>query len=144
MSRLIKWLVCVIPALTLAACISGSDFSRVSSTQTPFGPDAKVLVDKSERQKNSGEYYVYDGEVFQVKPDGVVVLQRAGRLVFIPWAAAQIQIESLGISTRYTPPASSDFELMRLTSRHPHGLTPDQLKEILTALKQDAILEVRR
>lgn len=143
MVRLVQFCFSLMLLGALSACVVGKDFSAVPATRSPYGPDIKVTVDIVKDAKKPRGHYVYDGELFEIRPEGFVVLRPVGKLAFIAWKIAKVDVPSLRISLKNSPPAPEDFELMRLTSRHPHGLTPDQLKTVLAGFGQTALEEVR-
>ena len=144
MKRLIKLAGVSLVAASLTSCVMGRDFSNAGSLQSPYGPFVNALVDSVAGKQNSGTYRTFDGELFEVRPDGfVLLLQKKGGLVFIKWDVAQMKVPSLGISNKYGPLTPENRELLRLASRHPYGLPPEQLNAVLASLGQAAMLEVR-
>lgn len=144
MKRLITLAGVSLVAASLTSCVMGKDFSNAGSLQTPYGPFVNAFVDSVAGKHNSGTYRTFDGELFEVRPDGFVLfLQPKGGLVFIKWELAQIKVPALGISNKYKVVTPKDREMLRLASRHPYGLPPEQLKVVLARLGQAAILEVR-
>jgi hypothetical protein len=88
----------------------------------------------------------YDGELLLVRSDGIVIVRNNDTLVLIRWNVAdRIEVKSLKlVLNTNVGPTRDHFERLRLSSRHPYGLTDAQVREVLARYKQTDLLVAQR
>lgn len=106
-------------------------------------PHARTAIGATVEAEAGGQY---TGELLWVRDDGVVVLTQTSRVVLIRWAVADhIRVRSLKLNVRgQEPPVRYDHERLRLSSRHPYGLTDAQMRDVLARYKQTDLDEAKR
>lgn len=116
-------------SLSLAGCVIGPSGETFKPAISPAGVEARLRFHKGEIR----------GELIEVRDTGVVVAP-PGDVLYVPFTAiraatfAQTNLGFLGGA-----PTAQVRERMRLLSRFPNGLPPDQLERFLAARGQQSL-----
>lgn len=129
--RLLPLTVLVVPLL--AACTIGTRGEGLFRNLQARGTTTHVRV---------GEVRA-TGELMEVRAaDMLVLVQR--RLTVVPYERIrEARFERSGVVLQGKPPSTGELEQLRLLSRYPYGLTPEQMRELLDTLGQDAPSELQ-
>ena len=116
-------------ALLLAGCVIGPSGQTFKPAMSAAGVEARLRFRKGELR----------GELIEVRDTGLVIAPR-GDVVYVPFTVirasrfAQTNLASLG-----GVPSPQTRERMRLLSRFPNGLPPDQLERFLASRGQQSL-----
>jgi hypothetical protein len=117
-------------ATLTGGCAYGMTAEKLTAAHEPAGVRTRV---------NTGQRHL-SGELIEVRDDGLLLVSdKIVRLVpYGTIVSAQFDQTKDQIDGRQ-PPARDRRERLRLLSRYPQGLTPDLLRELLRAYRQDEL-----
>jgi hypothetical protein len=121
---------CVVAiALSLGACFTGPAATEYAPALSPAGVRMSVRVGRDDIR----------AELLETRDSGIVVLA-PDVIAFIPFSAIR-DFTLAQERSRYAGgiPTPAVREHLRLRSRFPHGLSPEQLARLLAAQRQDAV-----
>lgn len=124
-------------ALLASGCQIGANAANFDVARNPEGVMMRLTT-------SSGSI---DGELLDVRDNGIVVLQADGRVAFAPWTATSMVVARnirMPISySRGQPPSADVRATLILVSHFPHGMTADIEKRILASRGQADMLVIR-
>jgi hypothetical protein len=122
----------VVPVLFLAVVVSACRFGgwKEDAVTSPLG--GRIVLET--------EAGTMAGELLLVEEEGILVLGPEDRVYQAPWAALrslEFRDRPVGSLTRGQEPTPVHRDEMRLASRYPFGLWPEQRAALLEARGQD-------
>ena len=123
----------------LSACHVGPQIDQIHAARLPAGASVLIEIAQSSTKKKRN----YEGELLEVRDDGLVVALRSDsirdtHIAFVPWNIVSrvkaITLPGIQSSTRRIA-----IKKFRIVSRYPQGLSPELLDRLLVSFDQKAI-----
>ncbi len=129
----------------LSACSVGPRIDHIYAARLPDGASVLIEIVQSGRQKKQ----IYEGELLEVRDDGLVVALRSDsirdtHIAFVPWNIVyRVKATTLPGIQSYTPHRERRREIaikeFRIVSRYPQRLSPELLAKLLASFDQKAM-----
>ena len=128
--------------ISLSACHLGPQIKDLDLANNPEGATVKVQVLPAEGRHK----LEFDGELLEIRDDGIVAADGVDEIVFVAWGrATRVRATEfggyraeIGRSLEWSDETKERF---RLISRFPQGISPEIMEGLLAAHRQE---EVRR
>ena len=129
----------------LSACHVGPMIDQIHAARLPAGAYVLIEIAQSGTQKKQN----YEGELLEVRDDGLVVALRSDsirdtHIAFVPWNIVyRVKATTLPGIQSTTPQTEMRREIaikeFRIVSRYPQGLSPELLDRLLASFDQKAM-----
>lgn len=129
----------------LSACHVGPRIDQIHAARLPAGAYVLIEIAQSGTQKKQK----YEGELLEVRDDGLVVALRSDsihdtHIAFVPWNIVyKVKASTLPGIQSTTPHGERRRKIaikeFRIVSRYPQGLSPELLDRLLASFDQKAM-----